>query len=145
MEGIFDENYLDSKTGEIKPTTPEIRKEIEARIDAAAEERRKTWKENWNFFLSGLESNSSALTEIELASEKGRQYRELLKRAHELAAAFWKAFEEEAPIGDDDFMDAEIAVEKAAKSALESGSQDEHNRIMNIHSGMMYWRFGEEA
>jgi len=41
---------------------------------------------------------------------------------------------------DDEFMDAEIAVEKAAKAALEAGLKEEHGRLMEEHKSMMEWR-----
>ncbi len=78
-------------------------------------------------------------------AEKEARFQKLLKKKEELVAGFQDALEKELPVGDYDFMDAEIAVEKAAKAALDAGNQAEHDRLMEEHKAMMKWRFGEES
>lgn len=75
-------------------------------------------------------------------AEKQKHFQELLKRKEELVAAFQEALEKELPLGDDDFMEMEIATEKAAKAALEIGNKEEHDRLIEEHKAMMRWRFG---
>ncbi|KKS37449.1 MAG: hypothetical protein A3G49_04210 [Candidatus Sungbacteria bacterium RIFCSPLOWO2_12_FULL_41_11] len=88
----------------------------------------------------GIENNQ--IPKISPA-EKETRFQELLKKKEELVAAFQEALEKKLPIGDDDFMDMEIATEKAAKAALEANNQAEYDRLMEEHKAMTCWRFGE--
>ena len=76
---------------------------------------------------------------VNLPESKEAIFQKLLFRKQELMAKLNESREKRI-YNEEEFMDAEIAVEKAAKSALEAGLKEEHDRLMEEHKSMLEWR-----
>ena len=73
-------------------------------------------------------------------AEKEARFQELLRKKEELVASVEEGIEQGVFPDDDEFMEMEMATQRAAEAARDAGNHAEYKRLMAEHSAMMAWR-----